>query len=92
MKRPLHREGAGDVGREIVDLAGSVDENQVPVLDLAIVLDVMEDAGVGTGGHDRGIAVAARPAFPPDVFHGSLNLILVEAGTSEADGLPVPFG
>jgi hypothetical protein len=71
---------------------GGVDQDQIAVLDLTVVLDVVEHDGVRTGGHDRGIAVGRRPAFPPDELHRRLDLILVQAGSSESHRLAMTLG
>ena len=85
----VHREGAGDVGGVIAPLAARVDEEQVPVLHPPPVLVVVEDAGVGAGGHDGGIGVAGGAALAEDELQRRLHLVLVLARPREAHGLDV---
>ena len=88
----VDREGTGDVGREVPDLGGSVDEEQVPVLHLTIVLHVVEDAGVIARGHDRGVSLANRPKRPEGELHGSLHVVFGQTRPGEADCFGMAFG
>ena len=85
----VHGEGPGDVGGVIAPLAARVDEEEVTVLHPPPVLVVVEDAGVGTGGHDGGIGVARGAALSEDELQGRLHLVLVLTRPREAHGLDV---
>ena len=92
VKMPLTGEGTGDVGREVPDLGGSVDQEQVPVLQLTIVLRVVEDAGVVARGHDRGVGLAHRPMRPEGELDGSLHVVFGQTQLGEADCFGMAFG
>jgi hypothetical protein len=68
----IHREAAGDVGGVAVELAAGVDEEQLAVLHLAVVLDVVQHAGVGAAGDDG--AVGRRLAAVAAEFVEQLGL------------------
>ena len=73
----------------IAPLAAGVDEQEIAVLHPSGVLDVVKDAGVGPGRHDRGIRVAGGAARPEHELERRLDLVLVEPGAGGAHGLDV---
>jgi len=86
---PVHRERARDVGGHVAVLAAGVDQQEVPVLHAPRVLDVVEDAGVGSRGHDRRIGVARGAVDAEDVLEHRLHLVLVHARPRRAHRLGV---
>ncbi len=88
----VHGEGACDVGRQIAVLGGGVDEQQVALLHPTPVLDVVEDAGVASRRHYRGIADARRATPAKDGFHRRLHLVLVKPRLSYPHRLHVALG
>src|SRR6266700_3335230 len=54
------RKRAGDVGGVALELAPGIDQQQSACLHLPVVLAIVQDAGVGTGGDDRRISDCLR--------------------------------
>ncbi len=69
-------EGTGDVAGVAVDLAAGIDQDQVAVLDRRIVLAVVQDAGVASGGDDRAVGRHLRPALAELVFQLGFQVVL----------------
>ena len=86
---PVHGEGAGDVGGVVPPLAPGVDQQQVAVRHPPAVLGVVQDAGVGPGGDDRGVAGARGAVGPEHELERRLHLVLVLARPRVAHGLGV---
>src|SRR5450759_3022013 len=76
-----HRERARDVRRIAVELAAGIDQQQVACLRLAVVVSIMQDAGVGSRRDDRGIGDRLRAGAQEFVHQLGLDLIFVPART-----------
>ena len=78
-KRAPDREGARDVGAVAVALGAGVDQQQLAGAQLPVVLDVVQDRGVGAGGDDRRIRRAGGAAAAEGVVDQRLDLVLAAA-------------
>ena len=81
----VHRERTCDVRRQIADLCGSVDEEEVAVFHQPVVLRVVEDAGVVPRGDDRWIPLPHRAGRPEHVLHRRLHFVFGATGGGETD-------
>ena len=73
------RKRARDVRRVALVLAAGVDQQQVAGLHLAVVVAVVQHAGVGAGGDDRRIRDRLRAGAQEFVRELGLDLVLVPA-------------
>ena len=91
-ERPVDRERAGDVGRELPVLGPGIDEDQIAILHLPTVLGVVENAGVGARPDDGGIAIPGRTHLAEHVFEDRLGLILEHPRGTEPHRFLVGLG
>ena len=72
-------EGAGDVAGVAVQLAGGVDQAELPGLEFAIARAVMQDAGVGAGRHDAGVSGKLRTVAAKLVQQFGFKVVFAQA-------------
>src|SRR5882762_7580189 len=85
----VDRKRARDVGRHVAVLAAGVDQQEVAVRHAPRVLDVVQDARVGSRRHDRRVGVARGAVDAKDVLERRLHLVLVHPRPGVAHGLGV---
>ena len=83
------RKRARDVGRVAVELAAGVDQQQIRGLGLPVVVAIMEHAGIGPRGHDRGVGDRLRAGAQEFVGELGLDLVFEPSGTRALHGAPM---
>ena len=88
----VHREAARHVRGVTVELAASVDQQQVAVAQRRIVEDVVQHAGIRPPGDDRPVRGELRAAAPELVQQLGFDLVLVASRARRLHRAPVRAG
>ena len=88
----IDRKGARDVGGVAVQFAAGVDQQQFAVLHLTVVVDVVKNAGAGTGGDDGGVGGELAAPAAELVQELGLELVFEATGSGYAHGAPMAIG
>lgn len=88
----VDREGPGDVTGVAGQLTAGINQHQLPILDGRIVVDVVQNAAVGTTTHDRRVGLEAGPCSGTMAQDSSFQLILMDTRPGQTHRRAVGLG